>query len=200
MLRTFLLSISICFAMAIGNSAVSPIAKHNNLESQDTVSTVISDNEEIAVIEQVEETGSQVEISSEVSGSKTMTKHEKADNLKKNDEHGFALTVIAMVILLCALAILYLLFLGFGKISSHLQAKKKLAAQGKTKKDFPMEKQDLDSGEVIAAISLALAQHFDAHDIEDNVLTMKRMKRAYSPWNSKIYNMREVPMLRKNFK
>lgn len=200
MLRTFLLSISICFAMAIGNSAVSPIAEHINVESQDTSSQVITETSEVVDIEQVEETKSVNEIVKSNSVSKTMTKLEKADNLKKNDEHGFALTVIAMVILLCALAILYLLFLGFGKISSHLQAKKKLAAQGKTKKDFPMEKQDLDSGEVIAAISLALAQHFDAHDIEDNVLTMKRMKRAYSPWNSKIYNMREVPMLRKNFK
>ena len=56
-----------------------------------------------------------------------------------------------------------------------------------------MEKQDLDSGEVIAAISMALAQHFDAHDIEDNVLTMKRMKRAYSPWNSKIHGLTELP-------
>lgn len=200
MLRTFLLSISICFAMAIGNSAVSPIAEHINVKSQDTTSQIITETSEEVDIEQVEETKSVNEIVKSNSVSKTMTKLEKADNLKKNDEHGFALTVIAMVILLCALAILYLLFLGFGKISSHLQAKKKLAAQGKTKKDFPMEKQDLDSGEVIAAISLALAQHFDAHDIEDNVLTMKRMKRAYSPWNSKIYNMREVPMLRKNFK
>lgn len=199
MLRNFLLIFSICFAVVIGNCAESPVAEQEDLVSQETLSVASISNEN-AVSGQIVEA---VEVAQEVADSnvsKPLTKYEKAENLKGNDEHGFIVTIVAMIILLSALAVLYVLFLGFGKVSSHLQAKKKLAAQGKTKKDLPMEKQDLDSGEVIAAISMALAQHFDAHDIEDNVLTMKRMKRAYSPWNSKIYNMREVPMLRKNFK
>ena len=199
MLRNFLLIFSICFAVVIGNCAESPDAEQEELVSQETLSAAPVSSEDI-VFEQAVEA---VEVAPEVAStnvSKPMTKYEKAENLKSNDEHGFVITIMAMVIVIFALAVLYVLFLGFGKVSSHLQAKKKLAAQGKTKNNLPMEKQDLDSGEVIAAISMALAQHFDAHDIEENVLTMKRMKRAYSPWNSKIYNMREVPMLRKNFK
>lgn len=193
MLKNFLLTISLCFAMATGNAAVSPVAGQMNDESAATVE-LISDVQ--AVSEQVAD-----EVAVEATTtSKVMNKVEKAENLKKNDPYGFALTVMAMVVTLVALIVLSILFLGFGKVSSKLQAKKKLAAQGLTKEDLPMEQQDLDSGEVIAAISMALAQHFDAHDTEDTVLTIKRMKRAYSPWNSKIYNMREVPMLRKNFK
>ena len=40
---------------------------------------------------------------------------------------------------------------------------------------------------------MALNQHLYAHDDESTILTIKKMKRAYSPWSSKIYNLREVP-------
>ncbi len=29
--------------------------------------------------------------------------------------------------------------------------------------------------------------------MEDTILTIRRMRKAYSPWNSKIYNLRAVP-------
>ena len=57
----------------------------------------------------------------------------------------------------------------------------------------------VDSGEAIAAIAAALSEHFgEGHDIEDTILTIRRMKRAYSPWNSKIYNLRVMPELHRN--
>jgi len=31
------------------------------------------------------------------------------------------------------------------------------------------------------------------HDVEDTILTINKVKKAYSPWNSKIYSLREVP-------
>ncbi len=42
---------------------------------------------------------------------------------------------------------------------------------------------------------MALAEHLygSGHDLERTILTLRRMKRAYSPWNSKIYNIRHVP-------
>ena len=40
---------------------------------------------------------------------------------------------------------------------------------------------------------MALHEHLDAHDRENTVLTINKVKRAYSPWNSKIYNMRHLP-------
>lgn len=190
MLKNFLIIISFCFAMATGYAAVSPTAEQVEKATTEVVANDIEKVSDQKVADVVETT---------TAAPKKMNKYEKAENLLHNDSNGFAVTIMAMTITLTALAVLSILFLCFGKVSSKLQAKKKLAAQGLTKEDLPMG-QDLDSGEVIAAISMALAQHFDAHDTEDTVLTIKRMKRAYSPWNSKIYNMREVPMLRKNFK
>ncbi len=124
-----------------------------------------------------------------------MNQAQKVENIKANDPHGFTITIMAMVIVVLALVVLFLLFLVFGKMSSRSQKKKKIEAKGLSNSDISSE--EADSGEVIAAIAMALAQHFDAHDAEDTVLTIKRMKRAYSPWNSKIYNMREIPQVNK---
>ncbi|MDE6272690.1 MAG: OadG family protein [Muribaculaceae bacterium] len=128
-----------------------------------------------------------------------MTQAEKAENVKENDSWGGAITIIAMSIVLGALIVLSILFNIFGKISAGLLSKKKLEAHGKTADDVDDDHEAVDSGEVIAAISAALAEHFnDQHDVEDYILTIRRMRRAYSPWNSKIYNIRQEPELAKN--
>lgn len=119
-------------------------------------------------------------------------KNAKIDNA---DCSGVGVTLMAMCIVLLALIVLSCLFMFFGKFFAKNQSKKKSEAHGE---ESPADEDDHDSGEVIAAIAMALDEHFNArHDIEDTVLTIRRMKRAYSPWNSKIYNMREVPSLRK---
>lgn len=51
----------------------------------------------------------------------------------------------------------------------------------------------VDTAEEIAAIAMALHEHFNAHDNESNVLTINKVKKLYSPWNSKIYSLRETP-------
>lgn len=111
------------------------------------------------------------------------------------DNSGMGVTLMSMCIVLFALIVLSLLFMFFGKIFAKKQSKIKSEATGAAEVD---DDDNHDSGEVIAAISAALHEHFNSkHDLEDTVLTIRRMKRAYSPWNSKIYNMREVPALRR---
>ena len=47
------------------------------------------------------------------------------------------------------------------------------------------------SGEETAAIAMALYLIFDEmHDEESGVLTIKKVSKAYSPWSSKIYAVR----------
>lgn len=122
-----------------------------------------------------------------------MIQAEKARNAAENDGWGGAITIIAMCIVISALAVLSLLFFGFGKISEALMSHKKRQAKEAAMHD-PEDYNEVDSGEVIAAIAMALSEHFDdSHDIEDTILTIRRMKKAYSPWNSKIYNMRNMP-------
>ncbi|MDE5888030.1 MAG: OadG family protein [Muribaculaceae bacterium] len=126
-----------------------------------------------------------------------MSQAEKAHNAQVNDSWGGAITIIAMCIVISALAILSLLFLGFGKISEKLLTRNKRQAVKAVNVDH--DDHEVDSGEVIAAISMALTEHFKGgHDYEDTILTIRRMKRAYSPWNSKIYNIRQNPTVSRN--
>lgn len=119
---------------------------------------------------------------------------EKAKNAAENDSFGGAITIIAMCIVLSALIVLSVLFLIFGKVSSSVIASKKRKAHGVTAGTAEDHHDEIDSGEVIAAIGLALAEHLgQGHDMEDTILTIKRMKKSYSPWNSKIYNLRQTP-------
>lgn len=125
---------------------------------------------------------------------KKMTQAEKAKNAAENDSWGGAITIIAMGIVILALVVLCLLFQGFGKISSMLLSKKKKEAKVAANHDDDDSHEDLDSGEVIAAIAAALSEHFGgSHDIEDTILTIRRMKKAYSPWSSKLYGLRHYP-------
>ncbi|NTV05511.1 MAG: hypothetical protein HGA59_03265 [Chlorobiaceae bacterium] len=45
-------------------------------------------------------------------------------------------------------------------------------------------------GEVSAAISMAISLYLDElHDQENAILTIRKVGKTYSPWNSKIYNV-----------
>lgn len=125
---------------------------------------------------------------------KKMTQAEKAHNAEVNDSWGGAITIIAMSIVVSALVILSLLFLGFGKISEAIMnRRKKETRAASNRQQAHNDDHEVDSGEAIAAIAMALSEHFgEGHDIEDTILTIRRMKRAYSPWNSKIYNLRTI--------
>ncbi|MCH5238660.1 MAG: OadG family protein [Muribaculaceae bacterium] len=121
-----------------------------------------------------------------------MTQAEKNQNAAENDGWGGAITIIAMCIVVSALVVLSVLFMLFGKVSQNILTSRKKKA--KAAADHPEDENinELAPGEVIAAISFALTQHFSArHDIEDHHLTIKRLQKAYSPWNSKIYNLRQ---------
>ncbi|MDE6753904.1 MAG: OadG family protein [Muribaculaceae bacterium] len=164
-----------------------PSVAVENVQSPDSQTEIIADptpSEEVNYIQ-------------ESPVAKRMTQAEKAHNAEVNDSWGGAITIIAMCIVISALAILSLLFLGFGRISEKLLARNKRVAHSKP--GSTEEKHEVDSGEVIAAISMALTEHFQGgHDYEDTILTIRRMKRAYSPWNSKIYNIRHEPSVKSN--
>ena len=128
-----------------------------------------------------------------------MTQAEKNKNAAENDSWGGAITIIAMCIVLSALVVLSILFMIFGKVSESLLTSRKKKA--KAAADHPEEEEhhELAPGEVIAAISYALTEYFsDPHDIEDTHLTIRRLQKSYSPWNSKIYNLRQVQDHRRN--
>lgn len=109
------------------------------------------------------------------------------------DENGFGMTLMAMCIVFSALLLLCLCFYAIGKIGAAVSRLNKMRAHGVDKHEADEAIRTHDSGEEIAAIAMALYEHLNAHDTENTILTINKVKRAYSPWSSKIYGLREVP-------
>jgi sodium pump decarboxylase gamma subunit len=113
------------------------------------------------------------------------------------DGHGFGMTVMAMGVVFTALLVLCICFYIISKIGAGAQRARKMLAHGvKTSaaaEDVPAAVAATDSGEEIAAIAMALYEHLNVHDTENTILTINKVKRAYSPWSSKIYSMRQTP-------
>lgn len=128
------------------------------------------------------------------SANKIQDENKKIETFRQRDKNGFALTVMAMGIVFCALLLLCICFSIISRIGARTLRSNKAKAQGKTLRELqPEERPDHDTSEEIAAIAMALYQHLNAHDQENTVLTINKVKRAYSPWSSKIYSLRELP-------
>lgn len=121
-------------------------------------------------------------------------KNDKVELFYEKDPHGFGMAAMAMCIVFSALAVLCIAFMIINKIGGAVTKSNKMKSQGISAKETPREEHpDHDSGEEIAAIAAALHEHLNAHDTESTILTINKVKRAYSPWSSKIYNMRQLP-------
>lgn len=125
----------------------------------------------------------------------------KIAKIKREDPHGFGITVLSMGIVFFCLALLYVFFRLLGLFMSHKQALKKagkiqpIKAAVKTgeklaetgHKTKVMLKDGLQTGGIdkeiyIAVIAMALKQYEDdVHDIESNIITIKP---HHTNWNA----------------
>ncbi len=129
----------------------------------------------------------------------------KIAKLKRNDPHGFGITILSMGIVFGCLALLYVFFRVLGIFMNHKEALQKagkiqpikaavktgekIAETGhKTKvmlKDG-METGGIDKEIYIAVISMALKQYGDdVHDIESGIITLKEKQSAWKALNVK---------------
>lgn len=118
----------------------------------------------------------------------------KVDMFAEQDARGGGMAVMAMCIVFSALLVLATCFYIISRIGATMSARRKEKALAETRPDaVPEGRTEHDSGEEIAAIVMALHDHLDAHDRESTILTINKVRRAYSPWSSKIYSLRELP-------
>ncbi|MDZ7766445.1 MAG: OadG family protein [Melioribacteraceae bacterium] len=101
------------------------------------------------------------------------------------------ISVLGYSIVFMSLLFLFITFMNLAKLIKY-RTNKKLKAEGKLKEENSTE--ESLSGEVTAAISMALMLHFrEVHDYENTVITIKKVQKPYSPWSSKIYGLRQYP-------
>lgn len=112
---------------------------------------------------------------------------------KENDPKGIGMALTAMMVVFSALLCIFISFKIIGRIAMMLSKARARKAAGLPKDaDLPQPEAE---GEVYAAIALALQLVEEGvHDYEDTVLTMTRVEKRYSPWSSKLYGLKELPV------
>lgn len=124
----------------------------------------------------------------------SLAKSKIAENSKKFleiDPWGIGMTFVGMAVVFLSLLLLYMLFYN---ITKALNYRIKLAQKKKGKTIETKEVETELSGEVNAAISMALHLYMnEMHDRESAILTISKVARTYSPWSSKIYGLRQYP-------
>ena len=97
------------------------------------------------------------------------------------------IAIIGYTIVFLALLLLYYIFTYLAK-GLIWQKKQKLLKSNKIQQ---LKDEDVVvSGEVTAAIAMAIYLCRDLHDTESDIITIKKVSKIYSPWSSKIYGMR----------
>ena len=99
---------------------------------------------------------------------------------------GFSLVFLLLVLLIGVLTV-------FGIVATYKKKEKKPAAVTAAPAK-EQEEEHMVSEAKVAAIAIALNLYRGAmHDQESEVITIQAIKRAYSPWNSKIHSLTQLP-------
>lgn len=110
--------------------------------------------------------------------------------LASSVDFGFTVAIVGFSIVFFSLTALVFVFSRLPKIINMKLKRDKLRRNKHKKEDQVTEDDFIVEGNVTAAISLALHLYFnELHDEESNVVTIKKVKKAYSPWSSKIYSV-----------
>ena len=112
----------------------------------------------------------------------------QAESIKASDPYGVGLTLVAVLVVFLALVCIALVLKGFGSIVQKVELRKDNDPQAKRLIHAVFGTEE----EVYVAIAAAIYQYQeDMHDEEDNVLTIQKVERAWTPWNAKFYNMNQ---------
>ncbi len=132
---------------------------------------------------------------------KTTIEENKVAKVKKNDPHGFGITVLCMGIVFFCLTLLYAFFALFGAFMKHRETAKKVASIQPLKAGVKTVEKTMEIGHktnvilqdglktkgidkevYIAVISMALKQYQEnVHDVESGVITIKHKD---TEWNN----------------
>ena len=100
---------------------------------------------------------------------------------------GYVILITGLLIVFGALVTLALFF-KFGLPVMLYIYKVITKRKDKKIKDIKVEADEAFTGEIAAAISVAIHMYLhEQHDNENAILTIKQARKLYSPWSSKIY-------------
>jgi len=137
------------------------------------------------------------------SSNNTVEKISQAEIFHKADPVGIILTITTIVMVSIVLTLLFYIFKLFSyyyarPIKIRRRIRKRRGIKSETESGESEESAEVTLGtityEELAALAAVLYKYSEElHDSESNVLTINRVKRMYSPWNSKIQTLRKNP-------
>ncbi len=105
------------------------------------------------------------------------------------DSEAVTIVITGILIVFLSLLLIYLFFRYLLPLLLRFSARIKARRAGM---ESGTEHREM-TGDVNAAIAMALYLYMnEMHDEESNVITIRRVSRTYSPWSSKLYNMRNL--------
>ncbi|MCX6251826.1 MAG: OadG family protein [Bacteroidetes bacterium] len=108
-------------------------------------------------------------------------------DLNAIDAHALVIIIVTYIVVFLFLALIGFIFSHFYRIMNYYY--KHRWEKGKKKENVETPRQKI-TGDENAAIAAALYLFFsELHDEEKYVMTIKKVSRNYSPWNSKIYSI-----------
>ena len=117
----------------------------------------------------------------------------QSEKIKESDPVGIGLTAVAVSVVFLALICIALLISGSGKLIANSEKKNK--QKETAKKDHaikPVADGSSQEAEIYAAIGTAIFLfNEELHDEEETVITIQKVKRDWTPWNAKYYNMNQ---------
>lgn len=118
--------------------------------------------------------------------------HKAADEFVRIDPFGIGMAIIAMAIVFSVLAIVFLFFSNISKLYFVFQNKS--TKKQTSNKVITTENKGIEA-EVSAAIGMALYMYNSKqHDMESLKITIQKVAKLYSPWNSKLYMINRPPL------
>ena len=109
-----------------------------------------------------------------------------------SESSGSSMVIASLIIVFVILIALYFIYKLLSGLHS-LDIRNRIIKKRGIEKAAEISLESI-SGEVNAAIVMTLYLYQnELHDIENTVLTIKKVSRSYSPWSSKIYGLRKNP-------
>ena len=133
----------------------------------------------------------------EFANGKILTHHyrvaKQSEKIKQSDPVGIGLTAVAVSVVFLALICIALIISGSGKLISNTEEKNKKKATAKKERAIkPVAEGTSQEEEIYAAIGTAIYLfNEELHDEEETVITIQKVKRDWTPWNAKYYNMNQ---------
>ncbi|MDM8001979.1 MAG: hypothetical protein QUS66_03580 [Bacteroidota bacterium] len=106
------------------------------------------------------------------------------------DSLTWTVVVVGILVLVLSVLIVYWIFRSVLNAFRNISLQRSSRKKAKTSPGS-LTGEEAMAGEVNAAIAMALYSYFgELHDRESGIVTIKRVSKPYSPWSSKLYNMR----------